>query len=101
MIAFHRLHSLDRHRPLAIQLARVPLMALLLAILQALALVVLEQPVLAAKVPAAEPAVADDALRRVLALLERAPDLLGRHAAAQGQGHVQCGVWRDGVGCEG
>lgn len=59
-------------------------MALLLAVLEALALVVLEHAVLAAVVPAAEAAVTDDTLRRVLAVLERAADLLGRHAAAQG-----------------
>lgn len=59
-------------------------MALLLAVLEALALMVLEHAVLAAVVPAAEAAVADDALRRVLALLERAADLLGRHATTQG-----------------
>lgn len=59
-------------------------MALLLAVLQAAAFVVLEHAVLAAEVPLAEGAVAHDALRPVLAVLEGALYLLGRHAAADG-----------------
>jgi hypothetical protein len=48
----------------------------------------------------AEPAVTDDALRRIFALLETAADLLGGHAAAQWECHVQCGVRRDAVGLQ-
>ena len=90
-------NALDGHRPLAIQLVRIPLMALLLAVLQPLALVVLQQAVLPAKVSAAEPAVADDALRGVFAIFVAAADLLGGHPAAQGQRHVQRCVGRDSV----
>lgn len=61
---------------------RIPLMALLLTILQPLALVILQQPMLPAEVSVAEAAIAYDALRRVFALLEGTPDLLRRHAAA-------------------
>lgn len=94
-------NTLDRHGPLAIQLGRIPLVALLLAVLEPLALVVLEQAVLPAEVARAEAAVADDALGGVLALLEGAPDLLGGHAAAQGECHVQDGVGRQGEAGEG
>jgi hypothetical protein len=95
-----RLHAFDSHRPLAIQPLRIPLVALLLAVLETLALVVFEQPMLSAEVAGAEAAVADDALCCVAALLETAPYLLGRHSAAQRQRHVQRCVGRDGVGCE-
>lgn len=64
-------------------------MALLLAILQALALVVLEHAVLAAMVTGAESTVTDNGLGAILAVLEGAADLLGGHAAAQGEGEVQ------------
>lgn len=92
-----RLDALDSDRPLAVELVSVPLVALLLAVLQSLALVVFQHAVLAAVVTTAEAAVADDRLRFVLAVLERAADLLGRHSAAQRQGHVESRVWRDGV----
>ena len=91
------LDAADGKGALAIQLVGVALVALLLAVLEPLALVVLEQAVLAAVVARAEAAVADDALGGVLALLERAADLLGGHAAAHGQGHVQGGVGGDVV----
>ena len=65
-------------------------MALLLAVLQTRALVILQHAVFAAEVAGAEAAVPDDALGRFLAVFERAADLLGRHAAAdrgcEGQG---------------
>ena len=77
------LYALDSHSPLAVELVRIPLVALLLAVLETLALVVLQQAMLAAEMPIAEPAIADDALRRVLAIFVAAADLLGRHAAAQ------------------
>jgi len=57
-------------------------MALLFAVLQALALVVLEHAVLAAVVTGAEATVTDNGLGAVLAVLEGAADLLRRHAAA-------------------
>ncbi len=47
-------------------------------VFEAVALVVLQQPVPRAEVPLAEAAIADDALRRRAALLEIAPDLLLR-----------------------
>lgn len=70
-------------------------MTLLLAVFEAVALVVLQEAVLAAEMPVAEAAITDDALRRVLALLVAAADLLGWHAAAQRQCHVQRSVRRD------
>lgn len=91
------LDALDSHGALAVQLVRIPLVALLLAVLEALALMVLQQPVLAAEMPVAEPAVAHDALRSVLALLVAAADLLRWHAAAHRQRHVQSCIGRDGV----
>jgi hypothetical protein len=57
-------------------------MTLLLTVLQPLTLVILQQPMLPAKMSVAEAAVAYDPLRRVLAHLERAPDLFRGHAAA-------------------
>jgi hypothetical protein len=93
--------ALDGHGPLAIQFCRIALVALLLAVLEALAPVVLEQAVLAAEMAGAEAAVADDALGGVLALLEGAADLLGRHAATERQCHVQDGVGREGERGEG
>lgn len=48
-------------------------------VFETLALVVLEQAVIAAEVAVAEAAVADDALGGAGAALGRAPDLLGRH----------------------
>ena len=56
---------------------------------------VLQHAVLAAVVPAAKPAVADDALRRVLTVLEIAFDFLRGHAAAQGHAEGEGGVWLD------
>ena len=50
-------------------------------VFQAIALVVLEESVLATVVPVAEAAVADDALGALLAVLVVAPDLLGWHPA--------------------
>lgn len=72
-------------------------MALLLAVLQALTLVVLEHAVLTAVVTTAEAAVADNRLRAVLAVLEGAADLLWRHAAAEWEREVESRVGADGV----
>lgn len=68
-------------------------MTLLLTVLQPAALVILQHAMLAAEMPLAEGAVAHDALRPVLAVLEGALHLLGRHAAADGQRHVQGRGW--------
>ena len=54
-------------------------------ILEPSAFVILQEPMLPAKMPAAEAAVANDPLCRVLALLEGAALLLGRHPAVQRQ----------------
>lgn len=91
------LDALDSHGAFAVELVGVPLVALLLAVLKALALVVLQEAVLATEMPVAEAAVADNALCGVLALLVAAADLLGRHATAQRQRHVQRCVRRDCV----
>jgi hypothetical protein len=90
-------NTLNSNRTLGIQLIRIPLMALLLAILETLALVVFKHAMFAAVVALAEAAVADNGLGAVLAVLEGAADFLGGHAAAQGQCEVQCCVWADGV----
>lgn len=58
-------------------------MTLLFTVLESLALVVLQQPVLAAKVTRTEAAVADDALRRISAVLVTTPDFLGWHATTK------------------
>lgn len=57
-------------------------------VLEPAALVVLQKPVPAAEVPVAETAVADDALGLVPAVLEAAPDLLGRHCGELSRGSV-------------
>lgn len=64
-------------------------MTLLLAILQPTALVILQHTMLAAEMPLTERAIAHDALGAVFAVFEGAFYLLGGHAAADGQGHVQ------------
>lgn len=92
------LHALDSDGPLAVELHGIPFVTLLLTVLQALALVVLEHAMLTAVVTAAEAAVAYDALGSVLAGLEGAADLLWGHSSAQWEGHVDGGVWGDGVG---
>jgi len=95
------LDALDGDCPLAIQFGGIALMALLLAVLQSVALVVLEHTVLGAVVAAAEAAVADNGLCAILAVLEGAADLLRGHAPAQGQCHVQGRVGWDLVFAEG
>ena len=75
-------------------------MQLFLAVLEAIALVVLEHSMASAEVAFAELAVADDALCSRLALLEAAPDLAGRHSAAEGQRHVEGGGCGDAVGLQ-
>ena len=73
-------------------------MTLLLAVLEPAALVVLEHPVLAAEMPLAEGAIAHYPRGAVLAVLEGAFYLLGGHAAADGQRHVQGRGWGQEVG---
>lgn len=91
----------QRHRLLPLQHLFIPLMRLRLAILETGALVIFQHAVVAAKVALAEGAVADDALRGGFAVFEGAFDLLGRHAAADGEGDVEGGVLGDGEGGEG
>lgn len=62
---------------------------------------VLQEAVLPAEMPIAEPAIPHDALRDLLTLLVRAADLLGRHAAAHRHDEVECGFGLDAVGGEG
>lgn len=62
---------------------------------------ILQHAVLPAEMPRAEPAVADDTLGGLLALLEAAADLLRRHAAADGEEEVERGVGEDVRGVEG
>ena len=49
---------------------------------------VLQQPMPAAELAIAEPAVPDNALGRISAVFEIAADLFGRHASAEGERHV-------------
>lgn len=76
-------------------------MTLLLAILEALTLVILQHTMLGAMMSAAKATVADNGLRAILAVLEGAANFPRGHAAAQGQGHVQGRVWGDCVVGEG
>ena len=55
-------NTLDSHRPLCIQLVRIPLMALLLTIVQADTSVILQQSMPCTELTAAEPAVAHNPL---------------------------------------
>jgi len=73
------LYALDDGCTLGVELLGIALVALLLAIFQSLALVILEQTMLAAERLAAKSAVADDALSERSALLGGATRLLGRH----------------------
>lgn len=83
------LDALDGHGTLAVELIGITAVTLLLAVLEALALVVLKHAVLTAVMAGAEAAVADNGLSTVFAVLEGAANLLGGHAAAKGQGEVQ------------
>lgn len=85
----HILNPLHSHRPLGIQRIRIPIVTLLLAVFQPTALVILQHPMLAAEMALAEGAVAHYPLRAVFAVFEGAFYLLWRHAAADGQGHVE------------
>jgi hypothetical protein len=90
-------NTLDGNGALAVELVGIPVVALLLAVLESLALVVLEHAMTTAVSALAEAAVADNGLRAVLAVLEGAADLLGRHAAAEREGEVESGIGTDGV----
>lgn len=70
------LHHPYRTRPLTLQLRLVQRMALLLTIRQPRTVMILQHPVLAAEVPAAELAVAHDLLRERIAHGQTAPGLL-------------------------
>jgi len=94
------LNPLDDPCSFGVKLCSVPVVRLLLAVFQAIALVVLQQAVLATVVPVAESAVADDSLGSLLAVLVGAADLLGRHAAAEWHGEVQGRFPVDVVVCE-
>jgi hypothetical protein len=71
--------------------------ALLLAILQPLALVILQHAMTTAVSALAEATVADNGLRAVLAVFEGAADLLWGHSAAEWQCEVKGRVVTDGV----
>lgn len=82
------LNTLHNHGSFAVQLIRVSFVAFLFTVLQPAAFVVFQHAMLAAVVAVAETAVADDALRRLFAILVRATDFSRRHAAAEGEGDV-------------
>ena len=71
------LDATDDLGALSLELGGVLLVCLLLAVFQTLALVILEQAVLAAEVLVAEGAVADDALSGILAAVKVAAELPG------------------------
>jgi len=96
---FRRSDALDGDCPLALELLLVALLILLLAVLEACAVMRFQHAVLAAEVAGAEAAVADDALCGIAAFLEAAANLFGC-AAADGQGEVDCGLAGDGMRCE-
>lgn len=73
------LDATDDLRSLRFQLRSVALVRLLLAVFESTALVVLQQPVLAAEVAVAEAAVTNNTLGRLSTLLGTASDLLGSH----------------------
>lgn len=77
------LHALDDLGPLPVELHEVLVKGLLLAVLQVLALVVLEEPVVVAVVAVAKGAVAGYPLGGGLALVEAALDLAGRHGGGR------------------
>lgn len=72
-------YALDDNRPLRVQLIGVSGMGFLLAVLQSAAAMGLQHAVLGTEVAVAKAAVADDALGRLLALLETASGLAGGH----------------------
>ena len=92
-----RLNTLDSNGALAVQLVRIPVVALLLAVLQSLALVILEHAMTAAVPALAEAAVTNNGLCAVLAILEGTTDLLWGHAAAERECEVESRVGADGV----
>lgn len=92
-----RLNTFDSNGALAVQLVRIPVVALLLAVLQSLALVILEHAMTAAVPALAEAAVTDNGLCAVLAVLEGTTDLLWGHAAAERECEVESRVGADGV----
>lgn len=70
-------------------------------IFQPITLMILQQPMLPTIMPLTEPTVPNNPLRALLAVLVRAADLLGRHAAPQRQRQVQRRVCGDVVVGEG
>lgn len=62
---------------------------------------ILKKPMLPAEMAGAEPAIADNPLRRVSAFFEGAADFLGGHPAAEGERHVEGCVWGEGERREG
>lgn len=93
--ASYPLNPFHNHGSLTIQFFRVPFMALLLAVLQPAAFVVLQHAVFPAVVAVAKTAVADDALCRFFAVLVRTADFPSRHTAAEREGDVDGGQRRD------
>jgi len=91
------LDPLHDNRPLPLQLLLIPFPPLLLAVLQPRTLVVLQHPMLLAKLPVAEATISYDTLCYLMAVLERAFVLLGR-AAAERQRYMEGGVGRYGEG---
>lgn len=95
------LDPLDSNSPLPLQLRRIPLMALLLAVLQPRAVMALQQPMLRAVLARAEAALAHYGLDLLLALVRGVVLLVvalgefGRHAAANGESEMEGGLVSD------
>lgn len=70
-------------------------------VFQPIALMILEQTMRSTVMAVAEPTVPDDSLCALFAVLIRAADLLGWHAAAERHGHVQSCFAGDVVVCQG
>ena len=82
MTTLIQLYPFNHRRSFRIQLDRVPLMTLFLAVLQATALVVLQHAVLATKVSGTEATVPYYPLRSILAVFKGTPHFLGWHPAS-------------------
>jgi len=83
------LNPFDNLCSFGVKLRSISVVRFLLAVFQAIALVILQQAVLATVVPVAEPAVADDPLGSFPAVFVGAADLLGWHTASKWHGEVE------------
>lgn len=95
MTTLIQLYPFDHRRSFRIQLDRVPLMTLLLAVLQPTALVVLQHTVLTTEASGTETTIPYYPLRSIFAVFKGTPDFLGWHAASHWKREVQGRVGYD------